>query len=102
MILISSKDKSFYKRTQKAAIKLKRHNEVQINVVSATSCSKRKVAENSSARSISSNEFRPCMSIAKNVVDASQNAINFDAEKPRQLDPDYIDPTKYVKGLQGL
>ena len=87
MILISSKDKSFNKRTQKAAMKLKRRNEVQINVVRATSCSKRKVAENSSAHSILPYEFRSRMSIVENGVDASQNAINFDAEKTKANRP---------------
>ena len=97
MILTSSKDKSFNKRTQKAAMKLKRRNEVEINVVSATSSSKRKVAENASAHTILLNKFRPRMSIAENGVDASQNAIIFGAEEPKQLDPDYQDPAKYVK-----
>ena len=78
-------------------MKLKQRNKVEINVVSATSCSKRKVTENSSAHSILRNEFGSRMSIAENSVDASQNAIIFDAEKPRQLDPDNIDPTKFVK-----
>ena len=35
------------------------------------------------------------MSIAENGVEASQNAIIFDLEEPKQLDPDYQDLAKY-------
>ena len=82
---------------QTATIKLKRRNEVEMNVVSATSSSKRKVAKNSSVHSILPNKLRPRMSIVENGVDASQNAIIIDAEESKQLDPDYQDPAKYVK-----
>ena len=61
--MTSPKDKSFNKRTQKAAIKVKRRNEVEINVVSATSFSKRKVAENCYVRSILPNKFTVCLCI---------------------------------------
>ena len=88
MILTSSVDKSFNKRTQKAVIKLKQGNEVEINVASATSSSKRKIAENSTAHCILRNTFRPrSMSIVENGADASQNAIIFDAKEPKQIDP---------------
>ena len=61
--MTSPKDKSFNKRSQKAAIKVKRRNEVEINVVSATSFSKRKVAENCYVHSILPNKFTVCLRI---------------------------------------
>ena len=61
--MTSPKDKSFNKRTQKAAIKVKRRNEVEINVVSATSFSKREVAENCYVHSILSKKFTVCLRI---------------------------------------
>ena len=61
--MTSPKDKSFNKRTQKAATEVKRRNEVEINVVSATSFSKRKVAENCYVHSILPNKFTVCLCI---------------------------------------
>ena len=58
-----SKDKSFNNRTQKAAIKVKRRHEVEINVVSATTFSKRKVAENCYVHRILPNKFTVCLCI---------------------------------------
>ena len=57
------KDKSFNNRMQKAAIEVKRRNEVEINVVSATTFSKRKVAENCYVHSILPSKFTVCLCI---------------------------------------
>ena len=78
-------------------MKLKRRNEVGMNVVSVTFFGKPKLAENSSAHSILPNKLRPRMSIAENGINASKNAIMFNAKEPKQLDPDYQHPAKYVK-----
>ena len=58
-----SKDKSFNNRTQKGVIKVKRRHEVEINVVSATTFSKRKAAENCYVHRILPNKFTVCLCI---------------------------------------